>query len=49
MVSNLVTSDEKKNLMTLFQTLDVNGDGQITKDELIAGERLYFCFRLLIN
>ena len=44
MVSNLVTSEEKKNLMTLFQTLDVNGDGQITKEELITGEHLYFLF-----
>jgi len=37
MVSNLVSSEEKRNLMALFKTLDVNGDGQITKEELIMG------------
>lgn len=38
MVSNLVTSEEKRNLLNLFKILDVNGDGQLTKEELIGGK-----------
>lgn len=38
MVSNLVTSEEKRNLLNLFKILDVNGDGQLTKEELIEGK-----------
>ena len=33
----MVTSEEKKNLLNLFKALDVNGDGQLTKEELILG------------
>lgn len=37
MVSNLVSSEEKKNLMALFKALDADGDGLLTKEELIEG------------
>ena len=33
----LATKDEKSDLLKTFQALDLNGDGQLTREELIAG------------
>ena len=34
------TSQEKTNLLKTFQALDLNGDGQLTKDELLEGYKV---------
>ena len=49
MVSNLVNSEEKRNLMNLFKVLDVNGDGQLTKEELISGIKHMMIYSILFN
>lgn len=33
----MATSQEKNSLLKTFQRLDLNGDGQLTKDELLKG------------
>ena len=38
MVSHLIKSEEKTRLMKLFKEIDMNGDGQLTKEELILGK-----------
>lgn len=38
-VTFCVNSDEKTKLLQTFKTLDLNGDGQLTKEELIQGYR----------
>jgi calcium-dependent protein kinase len=37
LVSYLSTREEKNELMKTFKALDLNGDGQLSRDELIAG------------
>jgi len=37
LVSNLATREEKSQLLTTFQLLDANGDGKLSREELIAG------------
>ena len=37
MVSFLTTREEKNELFSIFKTLDLNGDGQLTRDELLTG------------
>lgn len=37
MVSFLTTREEKSELFNTFKTLDLNGDGQLTRDELLTG------------
>lgn len=32
-----MNSDEKSKLLQIFKALDLNGDGQLTKEELIQG------------
>ena len=39
MVTYLATRDEKNELLKTFQALDLNGDGQLTRRELIEGKR----------
>lgn len=35
----MATSQEKVNLLKTFQKLDLNGDGQLTREELLEGYR----------
>lgn len=37
LVNFLSTSEEKNEMLNLFKALDLNGDGQLTKEELILG------------
>ena len=37
MATNMATKREKSQLLKIFQSLDKNGDGQITKEELKSG------------
>lgn len=37
LVNYLASKEEKAQLLKTFQSLDLNGDGQLSKDELIAG------------
>ncbi|CAD8179511.1 unnamed protein product [Paramecium pentaurelia] len=37
MVNYLATSQEKQELLTQFQALDLNGDGRLSREELIIG------------
>jgi len=37
LVSNLSSKEEKNQLLTTFQALDLNGDGRLSRDELING------------
>ncbi|CAD8108765.1 unnamed protein product [Paramecium sonneborni] len=37
MVNQMATSQEKQELLQQFQALDLNGDGRLSKDELIVG------------
>mgnify|MGYP000945054374 CR=1 FL=1 len=37
MVQQLATKEEKNELLEIFQQLDTNGDGQLSRDELIKG------------
>jgi len=36
-VNYLTTKEEKNELLKTFQALDLNGDGQLSKEELIIG------------
>lgn len=36
-VNNMATKEEKNDLMKTFKALDTNGDGQLSKDELMKG------------
>jgi calcium-dependent protein kinase len=38
-VNHLVTKDDKNELLELFQQFDKNGDGVLSKDEILAGYR----------
>lgn len=38
LVNYLSTKEEKQELLKSFQALDTNGDGQLSKEELIAGD-----------
>ena len=41
-VSQLMTSKEKEQLRDIFMALDINGDGELTPEELLEGyTRLY--------
>ena len=46
LINNYVTSKEKTELLQIFKLLDVNGDGTLSKEEIIAGnftkKNLYF-------
>lgn len=35
----MATMEEKNELLKTFQALDLNGDGQLTRQELIEGKR----------
>lgn len=37
MVNNIISTDEKKRLETIFRKLDINGDGLLQRDELLQG------------
>jgi calcium-dependent protein kinase len=37
MVNYLATKEEKNELLKQFQSLDLNGDGKLSRQELIAG------------
>lgn len=39
LVNYLSTKEEKAELLKTFQALDLNGDGQISKDELVIGSK----------
>jgi len=46
LVSYLSTREEKGQLLQTFQLLDLNGDGKLSRDELIVGKYEYlevFC------
>jgi Ca2+-binding EF-hand superfamily protein len=36
-VNYFATKEEKNELLKTFQALDLNGDGQLSREELIAG------------
>ena len=36
-VNNMATKEEKNSLIKTFKALDLNGDGKLTSDELMAG------------
>ena len=36
-VSALSTKEERNELLKTFQAIDLNGDGQLTREELILG------------
>ena len=40
LVNYLSTKEEKNELLKTFQALDLNGDGQISKEELIIGFKI---------
>ena len=37
----LATQEEKSELLKTFQMLDANGDGKLTREEIIDGWRFY--------
>jgi Ca2+-binding EF-hand superfamily protein len=37
MVQNVTNGQQKTKLMKVFQAMDVDGNGQLSKEELIAG------------
>lgn len=37
LVNIMATKQEKDELLKAFKALDINGDGQLSKEELIAG------------
>lgn len=45
-VNYLTTKEEKNELLKTFQQLDLNGDGILTKEELLIGRFKNFMFRL---
>lgn len=40
--SHLTKEDEKKDLDNTFKAIDLNGDGSLTKEEVLAGYELYY-------
>ena len=38
LVSNIATREEKNEMLNTFKALDLNGDGQLTRDELLIGK-----------
>lgn len=42
LVNYFASKEEKKDLLKTFQALDANGDGQLTKEELINGSSRIF-------
>ncbi len=41
-VSQLMTNKEKENLRAIFMALDKNGDGTLTKEELLEGYAKFY-------
>jgi Ca2+-binding EF-hand superfamily protein len=39
-VNQMATREEKKELMKVFQQLDTNGDGKLSREELLNGKRV---------
>ncbi len=37
-----MTKDEKKNLATIFKAIDKNGDGKLSKEEILDGYESFF-------
>jgi calcium-dependent protein kinase len=40
--SQLLTKSEKENLGKIFKAIDVNGDGKLSKDEILEGYTKFF-------
>lgn len=40
--SQLLTKAEKENLARIFKAIDKNGDGKLSKDEILEGYEQYF-------
>ena len=43
-VNNLLSKEEKNELLTIFHKFDTNGDGVLSKEEIINGYREYMAF-----
>ena len=37
LVTYLATQEEKNELLKTFQALDINGDGKLTREEIVQG------------
>lgn len=40
--SHLTSRDEKKDLEKIFKEMDLNGDGELSKDEVLQGYEKHF-------
>lgn len=40
--SHLTQDDEKRDLDKIFKAIDINGDGNLSKDEVLAGYEEHF-------
>ena len=49
LVNYLATKDEKNDLLKTFKTLDLNGDGKLSTNELIIGILFDLQFDKFIN
>lgn len=48
LVSYLTSNDERQRLLKIFQALDLNADGQLSRDELINGKiNIVVIFKLM--
>jgi Ca2+-binding EF-hand superfamily protein len=41
MVNNHISQTERKNLLDVFKALDTDGDGTLSKNEIIRGELVH--------
>lgn len=44
MVNNYVSNQEKKELLEIFKALDTNGDGTLSRAELMKGKKIIYIY-----